>query len=175
MLETYRRENMKAVYPGSFDPVTSGHIDVIERSARIFDEVVVAVGVNIEKQPFFTVEERLEFLKNACRHLKNVQVDYFSGLTVDYVKISGAGVIIRSLRAVSDFEAEFQMALMNKNLDPEVETLFMMTNPEHLFLSSSLIKQVAEMGASLEGFVSKEVEIKILEKIKQRGQEAAKR
>ena len=161
---------MKAIYPGSFDPVTSGHVDIIERSARIFDEIVVAVGVHLEKTPFFSVPERLDFLREACGHLANVQVDYFQGLLVDYVESQGARLVIRSLRAVSDFEFEFQMALMNKQLDESMETLFMMTSPEHLYLSSSLVKEVAALGAPLNGLVPKIVEERLSEKIRQRGQ-----
>lgn len=163
---------MRAIYPGSFDPVTNGHIDIIERAARVFDEVVVAVGVNMEKRPTFSVPERLHMLKNACGHLSNVAVDYFHGLLVDYVESQGARVVIRSLRAISDFEFEFQMALMNKRLSEKVETLFMMTSPEHLFLSSSLVKEVVELGASLDGMVPKSVEEYLLERLRQKGQEA---
>ncbi|MCL5104708.1 MAG: pantetheine-phosphate adenylyltransferase [Armatimonadetes bacterium] len=163
---------MKAIYPGSFDPVTTGHLDIIERAASIFDEVVVAVSVNREKKPLFSVPERMHFLREACGHLDNVQVDYFHGLTVEYVESLGAKVIIRGLRAMSDFEKEFQMALMNKTLNDSVETLFMITKAEHLFLSSSLVKEVVELGAPLEGLVPKSVEKHLLEKLRQREQEA---
>ncbi len=163
---------MKAIYPGSFDPVTSGHVDIIERAARVFDEVVVAVAVNMEKEPLFTVSERVEMLREASGHLDNVQVDYFRGLTVDYVEKQGAKVVIRSLRAVTDFEFELQMALMNKRLNEEVEMLFMMTRADYSFLSSSLVKELAEFGASITGLVPKSVEDRLIAKLKEKGREA---
>lgn len=163
---------MKAIYPGSFDPVTSGHVDIIERAAKVFDELVVAVAVNEEKSPFFSIAERVELLKEACRHLDNVTVDYFKALTVDYVERQGAKVLIRGLRAVSDFEHEFQMALTNKRLNENVETLFMMTSADSMFLSSSLVKELAEFGASLNGMVPKLVEERIKQKLQQKKQEA---
>ena len=164
---------MKAIYPGSFDPVTSGHLDIAERAAIVFDEVVVAVAVNMEKQPLFSVEERVQLLREACGHLDNVQVDCFEGLTVDYAERQGAKVVIRSLRAVSDFESELQMALMNKRLNDRVETLFMMTSAEYSFLSSSLVRQLAEFGAPLAGLVPGCVEERLLAKLQEkRGQEA---
>lgn len=157
---------MKAIYPGSFDPVTNGHMDIIERAAKVFDEVVVAVAVNLEKEPMFSTEERVELLQIACRHLENVAVDYFNGLTVNYAKKLGAGIVIKGLRAVSDFEFELQQALMNKRLDGDIETMFMMTSAEHLFLSSRMVKQLAEFGASVAGLVPPEVEQRLLEKTK---------
>ncbi|MCE5313877.1 MAG: pantetheine-phosphate adenylyltransferase [Armatimonadota bacterium] len=163
---------MKAVYPGSFDPVTSGHLDIIERAASVFDEVVVAVAVNPRKNPLFSVPERMQFLRESCGHLANVTVDYFHGLTVDYVESQQARAVIKGLRAISDFEAEFQQALMNKRLNDRVETLFMMTSPEHLFLSSSLVKEVVELGAPLTGLVPEVIEARVLERLHQRGQEA---
>lgn len=163
---------MKAVYPGSFDPVTSGHVDVIERAARVFDELIVSVAVNLDKKPMFSVPERVDFLRDACKHLPNVQVDYFHGLLVNYVQAKHAKVIIKGLRAISDFEFEFQMALMNKRLEETVETLFMMTSAEYLFLSSRLVKELAEFGSSIEGLVPKSVEESIKEKIKQQAREA---
>ncbi len=163
---------MKAIYPGSFDPVTNGHLDIIERTAAVFDELIVAVAVNREKTPMFTVEERAEMLREACAHLPNVRVDYFHGMLVDYVVREGAAVVVRSLRAVSDFEYEFQMALMNKRLNDRVETVFLTTSAEHLFLSSSLVKEVAELGASLAGLAPPCVEEKIRQKLMESGQEA---
>jgi len=159
---------MRAIYPGSFDPVTNGHLDIIERAARTFDELIVAVAVNKEKRPLFSVEERVELLREACRHLDNVQVDYFNGLTVDYVESKGAKVIIRSLRAVSDFEYELQMALTNKRLNDRVETLFMMTSAEYSFLSSSIVKELAELGAPLTGLVPPIVEDRLVAMLKQK-------
>lgn len=163
---------MKAIYPGSFDPVTSGHVDIIERAAKIFDEVTVAVAVNREKNPWFSVAERVELLQHACRHLPNVKVDYFSGLTVEYVKRQGASVIIRGLRAVTDFEAEMQMALTNMQLDKDVETLFVMTSAEYSFLSSRMIKELVEFGAPLGELVPEGVEKRLRDKMRERGQEA---
>lgn len=159
---------MRAIYPGSFDPVTNGHLDIIERAARTFDELIVAVAVNKEKRPLFSVEERVELLREACGHLNNVQVDYFNGLTVDYVESKGAKVIIRSLRAVSDFEYELQMALTNKRLNDRVETLFMMTSAEYSFLSSSIVKELAELGAPLTGLVPPIVEDRLVAILKQK-------
>lgn len=163
---------MKAIYPGSFDPVTNGHLDIIERAARIFDELVVAVAANREKSPMFSMDERVQMLREACAHIGNVRVDYFRGMLVDYVVRQGAGVVVRSLRAVSDFEYEFQMALMNKRLNDSVETVFLTTSSEHLFLSSSLIKEVAELGASLSGLAPPCVEDRLRQKLKLIGQEA---
>ncbi len=157
---------MKAVYPGSFDPVTCGHLDIVERVAKTFDEVVVAVAVNMEKSPLFSTEERVEMLRASCAHIPNVEVDFFRGLTVDYVERQGAKVIIRSLRAVSDFEFELQMALMNKRLNDSIEMLFMMTGADYSFLSSSLIKELAELGAPLHGLVPECVAAKLVEKLR---------
>ncbi len=157
---------MKAIYPGSFDPVTNGHMDIIERASRVFDEIVVAVAINLEKQPMFSIEERVELLREACRHLGNVTVDYFNGLTVSYARRQGAGIVIKGLRAVSDFEYELQQALMNKRIDDGIETMFMMTSADHLFLSSRMVKQLAELGAPIEGLVPSCVEARLLEKAK---------
>lgn len=158
---------MKAIYPGSFDPVTAGHLDIIERAAKIFDNVVVAVAVNVEKKPMFTVAERVNMLRGALKHLDNVEVDYFHGLLVNYVLDREARVVIKGLRAISDFEFEFQMSLMNRRISEEVETLFMMTSAENLFLSSRLVKEMAMFGAKLDGLVPEGVEQKIIEKLKQ--------
>ena len=146
-------------------------MDIIERARSVFDEVVVAVAVNMEKEPLFSVEERVALLREACGHLDNVQVDCFEGLTVDYAEQQGAKVLIRSLRAVSDFESELQMALMNKRLNDNVETLFMMTSAEYSFLSSSLIKELAELGASISGLVPKCVEERLHGKLRAKGRE----
>lgn len=156
---------MKAVCPGSFDPVTSGHIDVIERAARVFGEVIVAVAPNPGKRTLFTVSERVDMLRESVGHLANVRVDAFDGLLVDYVRSQGASVIVKGLRAVSDFEIEFQMALMNRNLAPGIETVFMMTGAEYSYLSSSIVKEIAAMGGSISGLVPDVVESKLLEKI----------
>lgn len=148
----------RAIYPGNFDPVTNGHLDIIERAARVFDEVIVAVGTNMGKSPLFTIEERMEMLREACRHLPNVSVDSFHALTVEYAASKGAGVVLRGLRALSDFDVEFEMALMNRRLDGSVETVFMMPNAEYTYLSSSIVKEVASFGGSVEGLVPKIVE-----------------
>lgn len=163
---------MKAVYPGSFDPVTNGHLDIIERAAKVFDRLVVAVATNLDKEPLFTVEERLEMLREACRHLDNVEVDYFHGLLVDYVGSQGAKVVIRGLRVLSDFETEFQMALTNKQLNEDIETFFMMTNSEHLFLSSRIVRELAAFGAPVKELVPTGVEKRLIDKIAQKGQGA---
>jgi len=157
---------VKAVCPGSFDPVTSGHIDVIERAARVFGEVIVAVAPNPGKRTLFTVSERVDMLREAVGHLTNVRVDAFDGLLVDYVRSQGASVIVKGLRAVSDFEIEFQMALMNRNLAPGIETVFMMTGAEYSYLSSSIVKEIAAMGGSISGLVPDVVEAKLLEKLR---------
>jgi pantetheine-phosphate adenylyltransferase len=159
---------MKAVYPGSFDPVHNGHIDIIERAAKIFDDVIVAVAVNRSKNALLTPEERVCLLKEACRHLANVNVDYFEGLLVDYAQQVGASVAIRGLRAISDFEYELQMALTNKRLNPNVETMFMMASGDHSFIGSSLIKELAELNAPLDGLVPGAVEELLETKIRQK-------
>lgn len=161
------RKNMvrRAIYPGSFDPVTNGHLDIIERAAALFDEVIVAAAINIGKSPLFTIEERLEMLREACKHLPNVTVDRFDGLLVRYAASREAGVIVKGLRALSDFEFEFEMALMNRRLNDGVETAFMMTNAEYSYLSSSIIKEVVSFGGSIEGLVPKIVEEYLKRKI----------
>ena len=142
-----------ALYPGSFDPLTVGHLDIIERTAKLFDSVIVAVLVNPRKQGVFPVEERIRLIERACAHIPNVRAEQFYGLLVDYARQTGASVIIRGLRAVSDFEYEFQMAQMNKKLCPDVETLFMMTNPEHAYISSSGVREIATLGGDVSSFL----------------------
>jgi len=156
----------KAVYPGSFDPVTYGHIDIIKRAARIFDKVIVAVAHNEEKHPLFTIEERVALLKRATKTIRNVTVDDFGGLVVTYVKKKGIHTIIRGLRMISDFEYEFQMALTNRKLDDSIETIFMMPHESYSYVSSKLIKEAAVLGANLKDFVPSYVEKEILRKIK---------
>lgn len=143
----------KAIYPGSFDPITNGHLDIIRRSAKVFDKVIVGVLNNPNKNPMFNLEERVELIKHATSDLKNVEIDCFSGLLMDYIKDKQIDVIIKGLRAVSDFEYEFQMALMNKKLCEDVETLFMTTSSSFSYLSSSLVKEVFKFGGSIEGLV----------------------
>lgn len=153
-----------AVYPGSFDPITNGHIDIIRRSARTFDKVYVAVLVNSSKKPLFTMEERMDFIHRATEGLDNVEVDTFSGLLVDYMRQKNAGIIIKGLRAMSDFEYEFQMALMNHKLSRDIETLFMMTSARYQYLSSSIVKEVARHGGCLDGLVPDDMKEAIIKK-----------
>ncbi len=145
----------RAIYPGSFDPVTNGHLDVIQRAASVFDEVIVAVAPSVGKEPLFTLEERVEMLCEACGSMSNVRIDSFSGLLVRYAAAQQASVIVKGLRALSDFEFEFEMALMNRRQDEGIETVFMMTNAEYSYLSSSIVKEVAALGGSVEGLVPK--------------------
>jgi pantetheine-phosphate adenylyltransferase len=147
-----------AIYPGTFDPVTNGHVDVIERAARVFERVVVAVADNASKEPLFSVPERVELLSAVTAGLENVAVTSFQGLSVDFAKSHDATVLIRGLRAVSDFEYEFQMALMNRHLAPDVETVLIMTDAEKAFLSSSTVKEVARLGGNVHGLVPDAVE-----------------
>ncbi|KUO70072.1 MAG: phosphopantetheine adenylyltransferase [Clostridia bacterium BRH_c25] len=155
-----------AVCPGSFDPATNGHIDIIERSGLLFDKVIVAVLNNPKKQPLFSVEERVEILKKTCGAMKNVEIDSFTGLLTEYAKSKNANVIVKGLRAVSDFEYELQMALMNKKLNPEIETVFMMTSSKYSYLSSSLVKEVARLGGCIKGLVPEIIEGEIYKRFK---------
>jgi len=142
-----------AIYPGSFDPPTLGHLDVIERAAKLFDEIVVAVGVNSAKTPLLSAEDRVRSLRDSVGHLTNVSVDSFSGLLVDYVQSRGAKSIVRGLRATADFEYEFQMAMVNRRLASEIDTVFLMTKWEHSYLSSSIVREVANLGGDYSGLV----------------------
>ena len=154
-----------AVCPGSFDPVTNGHIDIIERASVMFDELIVGVFHNVNKKPLFTMQERVDLLTEATKHLKNVKVTSFHGLLNEYVKQQGSRIIVRGLRAMSDFEYEFQRALLLKHLDPEIETVFMMTSNEYSFLSSSGIRELANFQGEIKGLVPKCVEIAIKQKV----------
>jgi pantetheine-phosphate adenylyltransferase len=155
----------KAIYPGSFDPLTFGHVDVIERSARLFERVVVAILTNPGKSPLFTVEERIEIMNGILKpRFANVEVDVFHGLLVDYARQKKSQVIVRGIRAVSDYEYEFQMALMNRRLAPGIETVFMVPAENYSYLSSRLVKEIAELGGSVTGLVPEIVE----ERLKQR-------
>jgi pantetheine-phosphate adenylyltransferase len=153
------------VYPGTFDPVTYGHIDIIKRSLKVFDKVIVAVAPNPQKAPLFDVEERVFMIQEATRGLKNLQIEKFEGLLVEFVKQQGGIAVIRGLRAVSDFEYELQIALMNRKLDSEVETVFMMPSEEYTYLSSSIIKVVASYGGEIKDFVPEIVLKKLKEKL----------
>jgi pantetheine-phosphate adenylyltransferase len=145
--------NGLCVYPGSFDPVTLGHVDLIERASVLFPEVVVAVLNNPDKRGKFDVAQRLSMLERACRHLANVRIDSFGGLLVDYMRKQGAGIVLRGLRAVTDFESEFQMAQVNRQIAPEIETLFLMTSPHYAYISSSAVKQIASFGGDFSSLV----------------------
>lgn len=148
----------RAVYPGTFDPITNGHIHIAERAARLFDEVIVAVADTTYKENLFSLEERMELVKNSIAHVPNIRVEVFTGLIADYVKEQKVGSLIRGLRAISDFEYEMQLAAMNKNLNENLETIFLMTASEYSFISSSLIKQVAVMGGNVSNLVPSFVE-----------------
>jgi len=142
-----------AIYPGSFDPVTNGHLDLIERGTKIFGHLVVAVLQNLEKDPLFTVEERVEMLRESTRQWPNVEVDIFDGLLVDYARRKKAQVLLRGIRAISDYEYELQMALMNRKLEPEIETVFMMPAEAYSYLSSRLVKEIARLGGAVDDLV----------------------
>ncbi|HSV75033.1 MAG TPA: pantetheine-phosphate adenylyltransferase [Chthonomonadales bacterium] len=146
-----------AIVPGSFDPITNGHLDIIERATRLFDRIVVAVAANPSKSPLFSIPERMAMAREVCAHLPNVAVDTFDGLLVDYAARQGARAIVRGLRAISDFEYELQMALTNRRLGPGVETVFMMPGSEYVYLSSSIVKDIARLGGSVEGLVPNSV------------------
>lgn len=156
--------NTVAIYPGSFDPLTNGHVDIIRRGARLFDRIVIAVLINLEKAPLFTVPERVEIAREAFVGSSNVEVDTFDGLLVDYARKRGAGVIVKGLRAVSDFEFEMQMALMNRKLNPDVETVFMMPTQPYTYVSSRLVKEVVALGGSVHGLVPESVEKRLRDK-----------
>ena len=157
-------ENKLAICPGSFDPLTNGHLDIIRRGSKIFDEVIIAIFNNQSKTPLFSVEERIDLIKKATIDIPNVRVDVSEGLLVDYAQEQQAHAILRGLRAVSDFEYEMQITSMNKRLEPHVETLFMMTNNQYSFLSSSIVKEVARYHGNIKGLVPKVVEEALLNK-----------
>lgn len=157
-----------AIYPGSFDPLTNGHLDVIQRAVKLFDRVVVAVAKNESKHPMFTLEERLDMVRRATKNLPNVKADSFDCLLVNYVNQQKAQAIVRGLRAVSDFEFEFQLALMNRKLNEKVETIFMMPKDTYTFLSSRIIKEIARLGGDVSAFVPAHVRAALFEKLKNR-------
>ena len=156
---------MILVYPGSFDPITNGHLDIITRAVHICDKLIVAVGSNEAKKPVFSVEERIELIKCSIGERDDIMVTSFSGLLADFVKKAGAKAVIKGLRAMSDFEYEFQMALLNKNLEPEMETLFMMTGVNYSYLSSSAVREIARNGGNIEGLVPECIREKVVEKL----------
>ena len=153
-----------AIFPGSFDPLTNGHVDIIQRGARLFDRIVVAILLNVEKSPLFTVDERVDIAREVFAAYPNVEVDTFDGLLVEYARRKHAGVIVRGLRAISDFEYEMQMALMNRHLNPDVETVFMMPAETYTYVSSRLVKEVVALGGSVTGLVPTLVEDRLREK-----------
>ena len=158
-----------AIYPGSFDPLTNGHVDIIGRGARLFDRIVVAILINADKAPLFTVDERVEIARAVFKDLPNVEVDTFDGILVDYVQRRKAQVIVRGLRAVSDFEYEFQMALMNQRLNHTIETVFMMPAEQYTYISSRIIKEVFSLGGQVRGLVPDMVEDRLRRKLAGRG------
>jgi len=157
-----------AIYPGSFDPPTLGHLDVVERAARLFDTLIVAVGVNSQKRPLLSTEERMEGLRQSVAHLPHVQVESFSGLLIQYALEKGAKSIVRGLRATADFEYEFQMAMVNRRLSDKVDTVFLMTKWEHSYLSSSIVREVAVLGGDYAGMVTPSVAAIIEQALKDR-------
>lgn len=157
-----------AIYPGSFDPLTNGHLDVIQRAAKLFDRVIVAVAANDSKRPLFTLAERLALVTTAVRHLPHVEAGSFKGLLIEYVEHRKAAAVVRGLRAVSDFEFEFQLALMNRKLNERIETIFMMPKDTYTFLSSRIVKEIARLGGDVSSFVPPHVEAALKKKLRPR-------
>lgn len=153
-----------AVYPGTFDPITNGHIDIIKRALNIFDKVIIAISVDSAKNPLFTVEERIKMISEAVKDIQGIEIDSFSGLLVDYAKKTNAIAIIRGLRAVSDFEYEFQMALMNRRLNENIETVFLMPNEKFTYLNSSIVREVVSLGGDISDFVPENVKNELKKK-----------
>jgi pantetheine-phosphate adenylyltransferase len=156
------------VYPGSFDPVTNGHLDLVQRAAKLFDRVIVAIAVNEDKTPLFTLKERQDLVRRSVKHLHNVEIDSLTGLLVDYVDRKSGDAVIRGLRAVSDFEFEFQLALMNRKLNERVETIFMMPKDTYTFLSSKIVKEIARLGGDVSAFVPRHVQTALMAKLAKR-------
>ena len=165
------RDMNVAIYPGSFDPITNGHLDIITRGSKIYDKLIVAVLVNMDKKCLFTIEERVELIKRVTKDLANVEVLSFDGLLVDFAKLNNSKVILKGLRTMSDFEYEFQMALMNSKLDSEIETVFMMTSSAYSYVSSSSVKQVAKFGGSIEGLIPEELIKEVMDKFEVKREE----
>lgn len=156
----------EAVYPGTFDPLTFGHLDLIERGSKVFDEVIVAIGVNPHKEPLFSVEERKRMLTDHTKHLKNIQVDSFDGMLVDYLQRKDINIILRGIRTLSDFEYEFRMALTNRTVRKDVETVFIMTSEKYSFLNSTLIKDAVSLGGEVNAFIPQDVEKMLKKRLK---------
>jgi pantetheine-phosphate adenylyltransferase len=154
-----------AIYPGSFDPVTNGHLDLIERGEKMFDKLIVAVLKNVEKEPLFSVAERVAMLEEVTRHWESVEIDVFEGLLVDYARKRGAAVILRGIRAISDYEFELQMALMNRKLEPRLETVFMLPSETYSYLSAKLVREIAQLHGPLTGLVPTTIEQRLLKKL----------
>jgi len=154
-----------AIYPGTFDPVTNGHLDLIERGEKMFDHLIVAVLKNVEKEPLFSVSERVDMLREVTKQWEAVEVDVFDGLLIDYARKRGAGVILRGIRAISDYEYELQMALMNRKLEPRLETVFMLPAESYGYLSAKLVRELAQLGGPLTGLVPPAVEQRLRSKI----------
>ena len=150
-----------AIYPGSFDPITNGHLDLIERGSKLFDRLIVSILCNDEKEPLFSVEERMEMLRDVLGGYANVELDHFEGLLVDYAAARGATVLLRGIRAISDYEKELQMALMNRRLRPDIETLFLMSSEAYSFISSRLVKEIIGLGGNIAGLVPPSVEVRL--------------
>ncbi|MDD4700063.1 MAG: pantetheine-phosphate adenylyltransferase [Oscillospiraceae bacterium] len=161
-------KNITAICPGSFDPVTVGHLDIISRASKMFGNVIVVVMTNTTKSPCFTVEERIEMLRKTTAGIENVSVDSYYGLLADYAKKRNAGAIIKGLRAMSDFEYEFQMALTNKKLNPDVETVFLTTSVQNMYLSSSMVKQIGSMNGDIRDFVPDVIQDEIIKRLQER-------
>ena len=157
-----------AIYPGSFDPFTNGHLDVVERASKLFDRVIIAVAKNEGKQPLFSLKERVALVTRGVKHLPSVEVDSFGNLLVDYVESRGARAVVRGLRAVSDFEFEFQLALMNRKLNENIETIFMMPKDTYTFLSSRIVKEIARLGGDVTSFVPVHVQAALQKKMRKR-------
>jgi pantetheine-phosphate adenylyltransferase len=160
-----RMKTSVAIYPGSFDPVTNGHLDLIGRGEKMFDHLIVAVLKNVEKEPLFSLTERVDMLREVTKHWEAVEVDVFEGLLIDYARKRGAGVILRGIRAVSDYEYELQMALMNRKLEPRLETVFMLPGESYSYLSAKLVREIAHFGGALTGLVPPEVEQRLRSKV----------
>ncbi len=153
-----------AIYPGTFDPITNGHLSIVRRGLQIFDRIIIAIAVNPEKKPLFTIEERIDMIKEVVKEYPRVEVDSFEGLLVDYVRSRHTNVILRGIRALSDFEYEFQMALMNRKLDRNIQSVFLMTDYKWFYISSTIIKEAAMHGGAINGLVPEIVRIKLMEK-----------
>lgn len=164
----------RVIYPGTFDPITLGHLDLIKRAVKIFDGLIVAVASNPHKKPLFSLDERFEMLKETTKGIKNLEIDHFDGLLINYVRQKKCNTVLRGIRAISDFEYEFQMALSNRKLANDIETIFMMPSENYSYLSSKIIKEVASLGADLSGFVPSVVEKKLKEKLQVQGKKTIK-